>query len=57
MPDEVEQRAVARILELREAGQSYRQIIAALEAEGIRPRSAEYWSPSTVRKVVLRASR
>jgi DNA invertase Pin-like site-specific DNA recombinase len=55
VPDEAEQRAVARILELHQAGQSYRQIITAIEAEGIRPRTAQHWSPSTIRKIVLRA--
>jgi DNA invertase Pin-like site-specific DNA recombinase len=52
--DPQEQRAVARILELHAAGQSYRQIITVIESEGITPRNAERWSPSTVRKIVLR---
>jgi DNA invertase Pin-like site-specific DNA recombinase len=50
-----EHEAVARIAALRAEGQSYRQIIATLEAEGIAPRTAQRWSPSTVRRAALRA--
>jgi len=50
-PDENEQRAVARILELRADGASYRQIAATLDAEGLRPRKAGSWSPMSVRNV------
>ncbi len=55
VPVEDELRATARICELHDAGQSYRQIIATIEAEGIMPRSAAHWSPQTVRRIVLRA--
>ncbi len=55
VPDEAELRAAARISELRASGQSYRQIIATIEAEGIMPRTAAHWSPSTIRKIALRA--
>lgn len=51
-PDE--QEAVARIVELRRAGQSYRQIAAALDADGLRPRRAASWSPMAVRNVAVR---
>jgi DNA invertase Pin-like site-specific DNA recombinase len=54
VPDEAEIRAAARIRELHQAGQSYRAIIATIEAEGIMPRTAAHWSPSTVRKIALR---
>jgi DNA invertase Pin-like site-specific DNA recombinase len=54
VPDEAEMRAAARIAELRQAGKSYRQVIAVIEAEGIMPRTAAHWSPSTVRKIALR---
>lgn len=54
IPDEAEQRAAARIRELRAEGRSYRTIIATIEAEGIMPRTAEHWSASTIRKIVLR---
>jgi DNA invertase Pin-like site-specific DNA recombinase len=49
-----EQRAVARIVELRRAGQSYRTIAAALDAEGLRPRRAASWSAMAVRNVAQR---
>jgi DNA invertase Pin-like site-specific DNA recombinase len=55
VPDEAELRAAARISELRASGRSYRSIITAIEAEGIMPRTAEHWSPSTIRKIALRA--
>jgi DNA invertase Pin-like site-specific DNA recombinase len=53
-PREDEQAAVRRIVELRQAGQSYRQIVAALEDEGFAPRKAAHWSPMTVRAIVIR---
>ncbi len=49
-----EQRAVARILELRAAGQSYRQVAAVLDGEGLRPRRAASWSAMAVRNVAVR---
>jgi DNA invertase Pin-like site-specific DNA recombinase len=52
--DPVEAVAVRRIVELRQAGESYRTIAAALDAEGHRPRRAEQWSPMAVRNVALR---
>jgi DNA invertase Pin-like site-specific DNA recombinase len=51
-----EQRIVARIVALRAEGLSYRRVIAVLEAEGCAPRTAERWSPSTVRTIALRAA-
>jgi DNA invertase Pin-like site-specific DNA recombinase len=53
-PHPDEQRAVARILELRTAGQPYRTIAAALDAEVLRPRRAERWSAMAVRNVAVR---
>lgn len=55
-PDELEQRAVARILELRAAEASYREIAAALDAEGLAPRKANRWSAMAVRNIYLRES-
>jgi len=55
VPDDAEQVAVQRIVALRTEGKSYREVCAALEADGIRPRTAEHWSPATVRKIALRA--
>jgi DNA invertase Pin-like site-specific DNA recombinase len=51
-----EQAVVGRIVELRTAGESYRAICAALEAEGVAPRKATAWSPMTVRNIAQRAS-
>jgi len=53
-PHEAEQAAVKRIVELRRAGHSYREIAATLDAEGHRPRRAAAWSAMSVRNVVLR---
>jgi DNA invertase Pin-like site-specific DNA recombinase len=52
-----EQRAIDRIVELRAAGRSYREIAAVLDAEGHRPRRAGTWSPMSVRNVAVRATR
>lgn len=49
-----EQAAVARIVELRTAGEPYRAIAATLDAEGLRPRRAASWSAMAVRSVVQR---
>jgi DNA invertase Pin-like site-specific DNA recombinase len=54
-PREDEQAAVARIVELRAAGESYRSICAALDAEGFKPRRAATWSSMSVRNIALRA--
>jgi DNA invertase Pin-like site-specific DNA recombinase len=53
-PDETA--LVARVAELRTAGQSYRQVCATLDAEGYKPRRAEQWQPAVVRRIVLRAA-
>jgi hypothetical protein len=47
--------AVKMIVKLRRAGYSYRQVCAELDARGIRPRHADHWEPSTLRKIALRA--
>jgi DNA invertase Pin-like site-specific DNA recombinase len=52
--NEKEQAAVARILNLRREGRSYRQIAAELDREGQRPRRADHWSAMAVRNVVKR---
>jgi len=51
-PDE--QTAVARIVELRRAGESYRSIATTLDTEGHRPRRAATWSAMAVRAVAQR---
>lgn len=53
-PNHAEQVAVARILELRREGQSYRQIAQALDKEGHSPRRAATWSAMAVRNVAIR---
>jgi len=44
-----------RILELRRASKSYREICEALDAEGYRPRRAAQWQPMVVRAICRRA--
>ena len=53
-PTEAQQKAVARIVELRRAGHSYRELAAALDAEGRKPRRAASWAAAAVRNVTLR---
>lgn len=53
-PRDDEQRAVARIVELRRAGRPYRAIAATLDAEGLAPRRAASWSAMAVRNVAQR---
>lgn len=53
-PNGAEQEAVRRIVELRSAGQSYRQIASTLDAEGLKPRRAAAWSAMSVRNIVAR---
>lgn len=52
-PDE--QRTLKRVLELREAGLSWRRIAAVLGAEGRTPKRASAWHPETLRRLALRA--
>jgi DNA invertase Pin-like site-specific DNA recombinase len=49
-----EQGTVERIVELRKAGRSYREITATLDAEGLRPRKAAAWSAMSVRNIAMR---
>lgn len=53
-PNPLEQQAVARILELRAASWSYRQIAEQLDREGLRPKRAAGWSAMSVRNVATR---
>jgi DNA invertase Pin-like site-specific DNA recombinase len=52
-PIETEQKAAIRIVELRRAGRSYREIATARGAEGHKPRRAASWSAAAVRNVAL----
>lgn len=56
-PQDEEQAAIARIVELRDQGVSYRGICATLDAEGHRPRKAAAWSPMSVRNIAVRAGK
>lgn len=56
-PHEDEQPTVARILELRSQGETYRAIAARLDHEGRRPRYAKSWSAMAVRNVWERERR
>jgi DNA invertase Pin-like site-specific DNA recombinase len=49
-----EQRALLRMLELHQAGASYREIVASLNAEGFQTKRGGQWLPATVRRIVLR---
>lgn len=46
---------VEMVKRLRAEGRSYREVCAALDAEGYRPRRAERWQPAVVRKIALRS--
>jgi DNA invertase Pin-like site-specific DNA recombinase len=54
-PNPAEARVLARIVELRKAGRSYRVIGETLDAEGLSPRRAAKWSAMVVRSVCQRA--
>jgi DNA invertase Pin-like site-specific DNA recombinase len=53
--DEREAAVTARMRELREAGQSFRQIAGQLDAEGMAPKRGGQWHPQTVSRVLARA--
>jgi antitoxin (DNA-binding transcriptional repressor) of toxin-antitoxin stability system len=53
--DTAEQETIARIVALRQAGQSLRAIRAALEAEGLGFRDRGTWHHTTIQKVLKRA--
>jgi site-specific DNA recombinase len=51
--DQAEQRAIERMRELRETGQSFRQICETLTVEGHPPRGAG-WHPSSIQRILKR---
>lgn len=53
-PNQAEQAAIHRLVELRRQGMSYRHIAEALDAEGHKPRRAASWSAMSVRNVAIR---
>jgi DNA invertase Pin-like site-specific DNA recombinase len=54
VPNKAEQAAVRRIVEMRQAGKSYRVIAETLDAEGFRPRRAARWSAMSVHNIAER---
>lgn len=54
VPNPDEQQAVARIAELHRQGRSLREIAAALNEEGHRPKRSERWHPQVVARIVRR---
>ena len=52
VPWPAEQAVLTRVRELRQDSLSLREIAAALEAEGIRPRSAGTWHPTTLSRLI-----
>lgn len=56
VPDTGEQGTVARIVALRAAGLSYRDVAARLDRDGVPTRGGGPWAPMTVRSIALRAT-
>ena len=54
VPTEAE--TVARIMELRAAGRSLREIADAMDAEGRRPKTGARWHPTTINRVIARGA-
>ncbi|MFF7161754.1 recombinase family protein [Streptomyces sp. NPDC008086] len=55
--EEMEQAGRARARQLREKEElSFREIAAALEAEGIRPKRGQRWHPETIRRMLANAT-
>ena len=55
-PDPAEAAVIERIVALRDGGASYRQIVAALDADGITTRKGTRWNPNGIRTVYLRVT-
>ncbi len=53
-PHEAEQRALQRLVELRQQGVSWRAAGACLIREGYQPKRARVWHPETLRRMVQR---
>lgn len=51
---EDQQKALARIRELHEAGRSLREIAQTLTAEGHKPKRSDRWHPESLRRIVAR---
>jgi len=55
VPHDGEQATVQRILALRLAGRSLREIAETLESEGHRPKRSDRWHPQTLASIIKRA--
>jgi DNA invertase Pin-like site-specific DNA recombinase len=53
-PNIEEQKTLQRIVELRQGGNSYRDIARVLDSENLKPRRAQSWSAMTVRNIATR---
>lgn len=53
---EKEQAAIARMIDLRKQGLSYRAIAQRLKEEGLTPKRGKEWHPESVRRVLRRES-
>jgi DNA invertase Pin-like site-specific DNA recombinase len=56
-PLEQEQQTLARMLELREAGNSFQQIALVLNQEGRSPKRGSRWYPMTISRALVRATK
>jgi DNA invertase Pin-like site-specific DNA recombinase len=54
VPEPAEQATIARMVELRDAGASLRQIAATLDTEGYKPKRGPRWHPETVKRTLTR---
>lgn len=52
--DSLEQATIARMVQLRDQGLSLRQIGAALDAQGLRPKRGGQWHPTVIRRTLAR---
>lgn len=56
-PEPVQQSVVARIVEMRDDGASYREICDALNADGVPTKQGKTWVPMTVKRIFDRESK
>lgn len=56
VPSDEEQETIERVLELRAAGLSLREVARTLDEHHISPRRAANWSPESVRRILARST-
>jgi DNA invertase Pin-like site-specific DNA recombinase len=56
VPADAEQQVITRMAALRDGGASYRDVAAALNAQGLAPKRGAAWHPMTVRRALARAA-